>query len=123
MAQIFSSRRPTNIDNRPSFRCQFRSSDDFCNTICQYRTISAAVAAANADPNANDYYDIEVAPGTYPGDDPANDDQGRSQKDGRARAAYSRFASSGSARGSATPAEMPNSRNSATISDSTALRY
>ncbi len=31
----------------------------------QYRTISAAVAAADADSNAKNYYDIQVAPGTY----------------------------------------------------------
>ncbi len=34
----------------------------------QYRTIGAAVAAANADSNANNYYDIHVAPGTYTND-------------------------------------------------------
>lgn len=36
----------------------------------QYRTISAAVAAADADSNANNYYDIEIAPGTYTNDFP-----------------------------------------------------
>jgi hypothetical protein len=34
----------------------------------QYRTISAAVAAADADSNAQNYYDIQVAPGTYTND-------------------------------------------------------
>jgi pectin methylesterase-like acyl-CoA thioesterase len=34
----------------------------------QYRTISAAVAAADADSNPNSYYDIQVAPGTYMND-------------------------------------------------------
>ncbi len=34
----------------------------------QYRTISAAVAAAAADSSAKNYYDIEVAPGTYTND-------------------------------------------------------
>ena len=34
----------------------------------QYRTISAAVAAADADSNAKNYYDIQVAPGTYTND-------------------------------------------------------
>ena len=33
-----------------------------------YRTISAAVAAADADTNASDYYVINVAPGTYTND-------------------------------------------------------
>lgn len=36
----------------------------------QYRTISEAVAAADADSNANNHYDIEVAPGTYTNDFP-----------------------------------------------------
>ena len=36
----------------------------------QYRSINAAVAAANADSNVNNYYDIEVAPGTYTNDFP-----------------------------------------------------
>src|SRR5215467_7809642 len=36
----------------------------------QYRTICEAVAAADADSNANNYYDIEIAPGTYPNDFP-----------------------------------------------------
>jgi hypothetical protein len=31
----------------------------------QYRSISAAVAAADADGNPHSYYDIQVAPGTY----------------------------------------------------------
>ena len=35
-----------------------------------YRTISAAVAAADADTNASDYYIINVAPGTYTNDFP-----------------------------------------------------
>jgi hypothetical protein len=34
----------------------------------QYRTISAAVAAANADTSVENYYDIQVAPGTYTND-------------------------------------------------------
>ncbi len=34
----------------------------------QYRTISAAVAAADADSDPNSYYDIQVAPGTYTND-------------------------------------------------------
>jgi hypothetical protein len=34
----------------------------------QYQAISAAVAAANADTDSNDYYDIQVAPGTYTND-------------------------------------------------------
>jgi hypothetical protein len=34
----------------------------------QYRTISDAVAAADADSNPNSYYDIQVAPGTYTND-------------------------------------------------------
>jgi hypothetical protein len=36
----------------------------------KYPTISAAVAAANADPNAASYYEIRVAPGTYLNDFP-----------------------------------------------------
>src|SRR5690348_2576790 len=36
----------------------------------QYRTISAAVAAADADSNANNYYDIVITPGTYTNDFP-----------------------------------------------------
>jgi hypothetical protein len=36
----------------------------------QYRTISTAVAAANADPNTARYYDIQVMPGTYTNDFP-----------------------------------------------------
>ena len=36
--------------------------------IFQYRTIGAAVAAADADSNPNSYYDIQVAPGTYTND-------------------------------------------------------
>jgi hypothetical protein len=36
----------------------------------QYQTISAAVAAADADTNPSDYYIIEVAPGTYTNDFP-----------------------------------------------------
>ena len=36
----------------------------------QYRTINAAVAAADADSNANNYYEIEVTPGTYTNDFP-----------------------------------------------------
>src|SRR5712691_7785097 len=36
----------------------------------QYRTISAAVAAASADSNTSNYYDIQVAPGTYTNDFP-----------------------------------------------------
>jgi hypothetical protein len=36
----------------------------------QYQSISAAVAAANADANPNNYYDIQVAPGTYTNDFP-----------------------------------------------------
>ena len=39
------------------------SSGDF-----QYRTISAAVAVADADSNPSNYYDIQVAPGTYAND-------------------------------------------------------
>jgi|SRR5208283_4603395 len=35
-----------------------------------YRTISAAVAVANADASATNYYDIRVAPGTYTNDFP-----------------------------------------------------
>src|SRR5712675_2279366 len=38
--------------------------------IFQYRTIGAAVAAADADSNPNSYYDIQVAPGTYTNDFP-----------------------------------------------------
>jgi hypothetical protein len=34
----------------------------------QYRMISAAVAAADADSNPSNYYDIQVAPGTYTND-------------------------------------------------------
>ena len=34
----------------------------------QYRTISAAVAVADADSNPNNYYDVQVAPGTYTND-------------------------------------------------------
>jgi pectin methylesterase-like acyl-CoA thioesterase len=34
----------------------------------QYRTISAAVAAADADGNAQNYYDIQVSSGTYTND-------------------------------------------------------
>lgn len=36
----------------------------------RYRTISAAVAAADADTNPSDYYVIKVAPGTYTNDFP-----------------------------------------------------
>jgi hypothetical protein len=36
----------------------------------QYATISAAVAAADADTDANKYYDVQVAPGTYTNDFP-----------------------------------------------------
>jgi parallel beta helix pectate lyase-like protein len=36
----------------------------------QYRTISAAVDAADADTNAGNYYDVQVAPGTYTNDFP-----------------------------------------------------
>src|SRR6266480_645975 len=36
----------------------------------QYHTISAAVAAADADANLDNYYDIQVAPGTYTNDFP-----------------------------------------------------
>lgn len=36
----------------------------------QYKTVSAAVAAADADTNANDYYDIRVMPGAYVNDFP-----------------------------------------------------
>src|SRR5947208_16852771 len=39
------------------------SSGDF-----KYRTISAAVAVADADSNPSNYYDIQVAPGTYAND-------------------------------------------------------
>jgi hypothetical protein len=36
----------------------------------QYPTISAAVAEADGDTNSNDYYDIQVTPGTYVNDFP-----------------------------------------------------
>jgi hypothetical protein len=36
----------------------------------QYHTVSAAVAAANADGNASNYYDIQVMPATYINDFP-----------------------------------------------------
>ncbi len=36
----------------------------------QYKTIAAAVAAADTHANTSDYYDIEVAPGTYTNDFP-----------------------------------------------------
>jgi hypothetical protein len=36
----------------------------------QYRTVSAAVAVANADPSAGNYYKIRVAPGNYTNDFP-----------------------------------------------------
>lgn len=36
----------------------------------EYSTISAAVSKANSDTNANDYFDIEVMPGTYTNDFP-----------------------------------------------------
>ena len=36
--------------------------------IFQYRTISAAVAVADADNSAENYYDVRVAPGTYTND-------------------------------------------------------
>jgi hypothetical protein len=36
----------------------------------QYQTISLAVSAANADTDPNNYYDIQVTPGTYPNDFP-----------------------------------------------------
>jgi hypothetical protein len=36
----------------------------------QYHTISAAVAAADADADLDNYYDIQVAPGTYTNDFP-----------------------------------------------------
>src|SRR6266478_3833755 len=36
----------------------------------QYRTVSAAVAVANADTSASNYYEIRVAPGTYTNDFP-----------------------------------------------------
>src|SRR5215831_18952376 len=36
----------------------------------QYTTISAAVAAADADPDPSNYYDIQVLPGTYTNDFP-----------------------------------------------------
>ncbi len=39
------------------------TSDNF-----QYRTISAAVAAADGDNNGKNYYDLQVAPGTYTND-------------------------------------------------------
>jgi hypothetical protein len=36
----------------------------------QYQAISGAVAAANVDTDSNNYYDIQVAPGTYTNDFP-----------------------------------------------------
>ncbi len=36
----------------------------------QYRTVSAAVNAADADTNTGNYYDVQVAPGTYTNDFP-----------------------------------------------------
>jgi hypothetical protein len=47
------------------------NADDIILTVgpnAQYQTLSGAVAAANADTDASNYYDIQVAPGTYPND-------------------------------------------------------
>lgn len=38
--------------------------------VAEYRTVSAAVSAADADTNLNHYYTIDVAPGTYVNDFP-----------------------------------------------------